>query len=189
MTRLILGLIAALGGFAAASSAEAQGYSPTGACPTHEWNYAYGSMTDAADCLRPGFGDISGTIGSSQVSGSYTGITGIGTLTTNAATNVAPTSAWGFDGSAQTVTVANGASITLASGIGDIFIADDRNYAAKVLIAAASVDVYAGNAGIFVASSSPASNQTGLAIGGGQVTIYNNTGASRTYTLGMLRGG
>jgi len=189
MMGLIFGLIAALGGFVAASLAEAQGYSPTGACPTHQWNYAYGSMTNAADCLQPGFGDISGVIGSGQVSGSYTGITGIGTLTTPHATTVAPTSAWGFDGHGQSATVANGASITLAPGIGDLFIADDRNYSAKVLVQNGSVSVYVGNTGIFVASSSPASNQTGLAISGGQVTIYNNTGGSRIYTFGMLRGG
>lgn len=45
----------------------AQGYSPTGACPTHQWNDAYGSMTTAADCLQPGFGDMSGTVSNSQL--------------------------------------------------------------------------------------------------------------------------
>ncbi|HTW52532.1 MAG TPA: hypothetical protein VME45_11660 [Stellaceae bacterium] len=66
MTRLLarcwgaLALVVAAFGFVAA--AEAQGYSPTGTCPAHQWNYAYGSMTTAADCLQPSFGDLSGTL-------------------------------------------------------------------------------------------------------------------------------
>jgi hypothetical protein len=190
MTRFLAKLAVFLAAGAIAAPAWAQGYTPPGMCPTHQWNYAYGSMTNAADCLQPGFADISGTIASGQVSGSYTGITGIGTLTTKAATTVAPTSAWGFDGSGQTLTVATGANTTLAAGNGLIVVYDDRGYGALVLAlqSGSTIDIVAGNTSIFVASSSPASGQTGIATSGTAVTVYNNTGGSRTYSIAMLRG-
>lgn len=53
--------------FGLAASAQAQGYSPAGTCPAHQWNYAYGSMTTAADCLQPSFGDLSGTFSNAQL--------------------------------------------------------------------------------------------------------------------------
>lgn len=190
MTRLLTGLTLAAAGLVAANSAGAQGYTPPGTCPTHQWNYAYGSMTTAADCLQPGFADLSGTAGSGQLSGTYTGITGIGTLTTKAATTVAPTSAWGFDGSGQSVTVANGSSVTLANGNGLFVIYSDQGWGALGLtLPTTTVVMIAGNTGVFVASTSPGSGETGLATTGIAMTIYNNTGTSRTYTLGMLRGG
>lgn len=60
-----LALVVAAFGFIVA--AQAQGYSPTGTCPAHQWNYAYGSMTTAADCLQPSFGDLSGTFSNAQL--------------------------------------------------------------------------------------------------------------------------
>jgi opacity protein-like surface antigen len=61
MMRLLSCLILALAALVVSAPAHAQGYSPTGTCPTHEWNSAYGSMTASSNCAQPGFGDISGT--------------------------------------------------------------------------------------------------------------------------------
>ncbi|MGA8401464.1 MAG: hypothetical protein WB697_16355 [Stellaceae bacterium] len=66
MMRLLFCLILALAGLVASVPAHAQGYSPTGACPSHEWNSAYGSMTASSNCAQPGFGDLSGTAAVSQ---------------------------------------------------------------------------------------------------------------------------
>jgi hypothetical protein len=60
MTR-ILAALALLTALAGSSMARAQGYTPHGNCPTHQWDDGYGSMTTAADCLRPGFSDLSGS--------------------------------------------------------------------------------------------------------------------------------
>jgi hypothetical protein len=68
-------LVVAASGFVAA--ARAQGYSPTGTCPAHQWNYAYGSMTTAADCLQPSFGDLSGTFSASQLPLATTSAVGV----------------------------------------------------------------------------------------------------------------
>jgi len=71
-----LGALALVVAVLASAQARAQGYSPTGTCSAHQWNYAYGSMTTAADCLQPGFADISGTVGSSQLPLATTGAVG-----------------------------------------------------------------------------------------------------------------
>lgn len=66
MTRLLSCLILALAALLGSVPAHAQAYSPTGACPSHQWNSAYGTMTAPSNCAQPGFGDISGTAAVSQ---------------------------------------------------------------------------------------------------------------------------
>ncbi len=66
MMRFLSSLTLLLAALAASAPAHAQGYSPTGACPTHQWNTGYGSMTASANCAQPGFGDLSGTAAVSQ---------------------------------------------------------------------------------------------------------------------------
>lgn len=75
MTRFI-GALALAAAIATAGAARAQNYSPTGICPTHQWNDAYGSATVVADCRQPAFGDISGIAASSQLPVATTGAVG-----------------------------------------------------------------------------------------------------------------
>jgi hypothetical protein len=67
MTRFFGALLLVLVAAYIGHGALAQGYSPTGTCPAHQWNYAYGSMTSAVDCLQPSFGDLSGTFSNAQL--------------------------------------------------------------------------------------------------------------------------
>ncbi len=78
--RAALGLGLFLSVIVAGPLAIGQGYTPHGICVANNWVSGYGSMTTSSDCSQPGFANLSGTASSSQLSGSYTGITGVGTL-------------------------------------------------------------------------------------------------------------
>lgn len=119
MTRTLVAaaLLALLG-----APAWAQGFSPVGTCATHQWNYAYGSMTTAADCLQPGFGDISGTLATSQLPAfgagdvSFAAGGGAGTIAANAVTNakLAQAGAYTIKGN-NTGSTANEADISVGA--------------------------------------------------------------------------
>ena len=145
---------------------------------------ALATSTDAAN--------LTGTVASARLSGSYTGITGIGNATATALT--VPTSwatNWSLKGS-NVVPIANGANAALNGGAAStgMFVVYNASTGSMALVMTAS-----GGASIvyqqgteFVISSSPASGKTGIANNGSNVTtVYNNTGGACSYSMVALQ--
>jgi hypothetical protein len=113
-------------------------------------------------------------------------------VTGNVATSVAPTTAWGFDGSSCQAAISNGSSIVIPAGSGLVMV-NAPGIGGEVglyLCGGGSVVLVSANASgaVFVApTTTPAAGKASIAWSGAAYRIYSNVGSAQLFTAMMFR--
>lgn len=99
-----------------------------------------------------------------------------------------PTTGWLIDGTANTITIANGANAAISAGSGMFVLANPNNGDIGVYIAGGgSVVLIASTAATWVApTTTPAAGRACLAWSGSQYRIYNNYGSSQAFLVAPM---
>jgi hypothetical protein len=99
-----------------------------------------------------------------------------------------PTTGWLIDGTANTVTIANGANAAVSAGSGMFVVANNANGDIGIYIAGGgSVVLVASTASTWVApTTTPAAGRASLAWSGAEYRIYNNYGSSQAFIIAPL---
>ena len=111
--------------------------------------------------------------------GSYTGATFV--------QGVVPSTAWALDTSSGTVSMANGATLTLAAGGGLIVVSENTTGQQALFLIGGGVSTLVAQTGSLFANAVTAGKISVQYAGGTQYSVYNNTGSTYVVGVGGIR--
>ena len=103
-------------------------------------------------------------------------------------TSQMPAAGWLFEATANTLTVANGASALIADGSGLITVTNPANGDVGLYLLGGGVAALVSSTlGSWVApTTTPAGGKASVAFAAGRYSVYNNFGSSQAFAVGML---
>ena len=111
--------------------------------------------------------------------GSYTGATFV--------QGVVPSTAWALDASSGTVSMANGATLTLAAGGGLIVVSENTGGMQALFLIGGGTSTLVAQTGSLFANAVTAGKISVQYAGGIQYSVYNNTGSTYVVGVGGIR--
>jgi hypothetical protein len=151
-------------------------------CPAHEWVDVIPTSAVQPTCAQPAFSDLAGAIASGQVSGAYTGITGVGTIAAGVWNGTVIGAAYGGSGvaspTAHGVLIGEGSSAFDAAALpsGQLLLGQPSGDPAAEAIS--------GDCSLAAGGAITCTKTSGTAFG---TAATANTGTSGA-TLGLLNG-